>query len=493
MPRIAVAISGPPRVHLRCRLLLGALLLLIGLALSIAPASRAQQSASPVFVVQIHGEIDLGLAPYLARVLRQAERENASAVILDIDTPGGRLDAVLQMRKAILDAPVRTIAFVNRTAFSAGALVALAARELYMAPGAVIGAATPVTGAGEEASEKAVSAVRTTFKSTAELRGRDPRIAEAMVDPSVEIEGLVSQGQLLTLTTTEAQARGYADGVAEGRQALLQATGLAGAAVEESSPTWAETIVRFLTSSTIASLLISAGFLLIFADLIGGGIGLASAAGLGLLATFFWGHMVAGLAGWEGVVLVVLGLVLLGLEAFVIPGFGIAGILGLIALAAGLFLSMIGGEIVTDQDLVRAGSTVAVALVMMVVGGALLLWLLPRAPRFEGLILRAELGRPDSRTRPGVGSSLSPAPPPVRGGTPLDARRAPANPTSLVGARGVAATDLRPGGFARINGERVDVVTQGDYVTAGEAIEVIADEDYRRVVRRVEGGAGDVT
>ncbi|MDF3016663.1 MAG: hypothetical protein K0R44_1888 [Thermomicrobiales bacterium] len=139
-----------------------------------------------VYVVPITGTIDLGLAPYLSRVLEQAAAEGAAAVLLQIDTPGGRLDAVLQMRDTLLGSDVRTIAFIDRTAFSAGALIAIASEQIYMTPGAVIGAATPVDGAtGGTATEKIVSAVRTTFKATAEARGRDPLVAEAMVDPDV--------------------------------------------------------------------------------------------------------------------------------------------------------------------------------------------------------------------------------------------------------------------------------------------------------------------
>ncbi len=492
MPGVFATLSGNWRDQLGWQRCLGTLLLLIGLASYVVPMSRAQDSAGSVFVVQIRDQIDLGLAPYLTRVLEEAERENARAVILEIDTPGGRLDAVLQMRHAILSSPVRTIAFVNRNAFSAGALVAIAASELYMAPGAVVGAATPVTGTGEVADEKAISATRTTFKSTAELRGRDPRIAEAMVDPSIEIEGLVNRGQLLTLTTTEALTWGYADRVAADRQELLEVAGLSGVAVRETSPTLAEKVVRFLTSPVIASLLMSAGVLLIMADLLGGSIGIASGAGLGLLAIFFWGHMLAGLAGWEGVVLVLLGLLLLGIEAFVIPGFGVAGSIGLTALISGLFLSLIGEEIVTNEDLVRAGSTVSLALLTMLAGGALLLWLLPRTTRLGGLVLQTRLGTPDVRPRLRRGNGLFAAPMAAHDAASGEVRQTAVLSTSLAGARGVAVSDLRPGGFARINGERIDVVTEGDYISSGEAIVVIGDEGYRRIVRRLEAGQGDV-
>ena len=179
-------------------------LVLVSLLLPFVSTALAQDEATGdvVYAVQITGTIDLGLAPFLKRVIDEAEGDPAArAVLIEINTPGGRLDAALQMRKTILDSDVPTIAFVNREAFSAGALIAIAANEIYMAPGGVMGAATPITGTGETASEKVVSAVRSTFASTAEERGRDPRVAEAMVDEDIAIEGLIGRGDLLTLTT----------------------------------------------------------------------------------------------------------------------------------------------------------------------------------------------------------------------------------------------------------------------------------------------------
>ena len=468
------------------------LLLMVGFASVSAPVAGSQDSLGPVYIVQVHGEIDAGLAPYLGRVLGDARRANASAVVLDINTPGGRLDAALQMRQALLDSPVRTIAFVNRDAFSAGALIAISANEIYMVPGAVLGAATPVTADGETAHPKAISAVRSVFRSTAEVRGRDPLIAEAMVDPGVAIDGLVGSGQLLTLTTTDARARGYADAVVANRQELLQMAGLADLAVQETAPALAEQMVRIITNPVVASLMMTIGLLLVLADLFAGGGGVPTAVGIGIMGLFFWGHMLAGLAGWEGVALVGLGLVLLGLEVFVIPGFGVAGILGIVAFAAGLFISLIGGEIVTDADLIRAASTVGLTLVALLVGGVGLLWLLTRTGVSGGLVLRARLGA-DGRwsgpagERPGaLGDGDD-----VVQGSASPARRLPSRATpSLRGARGVALSDLRPGGFALIDNVRVDVVTEGDYLPAGTGIEIISDEGYRRVVRRFEGAQG---
>ena len=464
---------------------------LVGLLVLGAPA-RAVDGPGPVYVVPITGTIDLGLAPYLSRVLDQAEAENAAAVLLEIDTPGGRLDAVLQMRDALLGSGVRTIAFVDRTAFSAGALIAVAAEEIYMTPGAVVGAATPVDlGTGEAANEKVVSAVRKTFKTTAEARGRDPRVAEAMVDPDVAIDGLVARGELLTLTTSEATAWGYADGVVGTRADLLAAAGLADAAVVETAPSPAERVVRFLTDPVVASLLITIAVLLIIGDFFVEGFGVAGAVGLGLLAAFFWGHFLAGLAGWEDVVLVVLGLGLVAVEILVVPGFGIPGILGVAALLGGLFLAMLGREIRTPEGIERAGFTVAASFVAIVLGLVAVLAFLPRSRRLGGLVLRTAVGSdaataaraPAGWLRWFGGSSRVP-----RTERPLQTGGGGARSAadrSLLGATGVALSDLRPSGLAAVDGRRVDVVTTGEYISAGESIEVVRDEGYRRVVRRV--------
>ncbi|MBA3450616.1 MAG: hypothetical protein H0T18_05325 [Chloroflexia bacterium] len=382
-----------------------AVVVLIDSALMTSPAAALDTAAvaatGPVYLVAITGTIDLGLAPYLSRVLDRAENEGAAAVILDIDTPGGRLDAVLTMRDALLDSEVRTIAFVDRTAFSAGALIAIAAEEIYMAPGAVLGAATPVDGAtGETASEKIVSAVRTTFKATAEARGRDPRVAEAMVDPDVAIDGLDARGALLTLTTAEASAWGYSDGVVADRAELLTATGLDGATVVEIEPSLAERLVRIITEPVFSTLLISAGVLLIIADFFVEGFGVIGVAGLGSLALFFWGHTLAGLAGWEDAVLVLLGLVLIAVEILVIPGFGVPGVLGLVAVLGGLFLAMVGREIQTPEGIEQAAATIVASLLVIIAGTIGVFSVFSRGRALGTFVLQSAAGDAEVASRP---------------------------------------------------------------------------------------------
>lgn len=464
--------------------LIGASMIVLGLLLGTAGAVLGQQedgAGSEVYLLRVEGTIDLGLAPFLDRVLEEAADDpNVEAVIVEIDTPGGRLDAVLEMRKSLLASEVRTIAFINREAFSAGALVAIASHEIYMAPGAVMGAATPVTGTGETAEEKTISAVRSTFAATAEERGRDPRVAQAMVDTDIAIDGLVEEGDLLTLTTSEAEEWGYTEGIVENRAELLEVTGLANTTIVEKSPNWAERVVRFLTDPVIASLLFSIGTLLIIADVLVGGVGFVALAGGGMLAAFFWGHFLVGLAGWEGVLLVLLGLGLLAAEIFVIPGFGVAGVLGLVSLLGGLFLTIIGQEIRTGDNLWRGAQSAGIALVVILVGTVALFFLLPQAGRFRGIALQTRLA--GEHAPDGLLDRVTPD----RPERDADIDTSEPETRALIGATGRAVSDLRPGGIADVEGDRVDVVTEGDYIPAGTPVVVIRDDGYRRVVRHIE-------
>ena len=440
-----------------------------------APTVLGQDSGGPVYIATINGVIDLGMTPYVKRTLSTATEGRAQEVLLDSSTPGGRLDAALSIKDALLDAEVPLIAYVNREAFSAGALIAISANKIYMDEGGVIGAATPVDQEGESASEKVVSAVRSDFRAVAEVRDRDPRIAEAMVDNSVAIDGLVEEGKLLTMTTSEAIQWGYADGEATSIEEVLEAEGLAGAELIRVDYSLAERLVRFLTNPIVSSLLISLGFLGLLAELTSPGFGVPGIAGITLLALFFWGGFLAELSGWEGVALVVIGLVLIAVEIALIPGFGVAGGLGLLAFIAGLYISLIG-QGATTGDFVRAGLVLLSSLVTVVFGAAVILTVLPNRRGMGGLALQTSLPR-GSGFLNRFGESGAQV-----------AESAPHDYVSLLGKRGVALTVLHPAGVAQIDTQRVDVVSEGGFIDAGTPIVVIADEEYRRVVRSVTPG-----
>jgi membrane-bound serine protease (ClpP class) len=409
----------------------------------------------------IDGMIDLGLAPFLTRTIRDAQQAGAAALLLDINTFGGRVDAAVAMRDALVNAPIRTIAFVNPRAISAGALIALATETIVMAGGGTIGAATPVVSGGNQpqvADEKSVSYVRKEFGATAERRGRPPQLAEAMVDADVQITDVVEQGKLLTLTTSEALTHQVADFTADTLTDALAATGLHDADIRRASQTWAETFVRFLTNPVVSSLLMTIGMLGLLVEIRTPGFALPGAVGLLSLALFFWGHWIVQLAGWEELLLVATGVILLGLELFVIPGFGVAGAGGVIALAAGLGMTLVGAG-ATSSVIIAAFGRVAISILLALGGGLALLRVLPRLPFGRRLVLDAEMGAEQGYTSPPESDRLQ------------------------LGRTGTALSPLRPAGVADINGARVDVVSDGGFIEAGAAIEVTRVEGNRVVVR----------
>jgi len=442
-------------------ILVGALLLVAGQA-----PVRAADPPRVVYLVPIDGMIDLGLAPFLRRVLDEAQRTGAAAVVLEIDTFGGRVDAAVQIRDALLRSPVRTIAYVNQRAISAGALIGLAAGTLAMADGATIGAATPVQvgapgSAARPVEEKMVSYMRKEFRATAESRQRPPLVAEAMVDADVVIPDLIEKGKLLTLTTSEALAAKVIDLRAETLESLLEQTGLAGAEIRRETPNWAERLVRLLTHPVISSLLITLGMVGLIVELRTPGLGLPGAVGVTSLGLFFWGHWLVQLAGWEELLLVAAGVILLALEVLVIPGFGVAGALGIAALLGGLALSLVGAQD-SYHLLLEAALRVVMSLLGAIVLSLVMLRLLPRTPLGHRLVLDQGLS-----AREGYAS-------------------APDTDHRLLGRTGRASTPLHPAGIAQIDGERVDVVSTGDPIDVDEAIEVVRVDGNRVVVRSLK-------
>jgi membrane-bound serine protease (ClpP class) len=429
----------------------------------LSPTGGPAQSQTVVYVAPIEGIIDLGLAPFVRRVVEEAEKSGAAAVILKINTFGGRVDAAVLIRDTLLGAKVKTVAFIDKRAISAGALISLACHVIAMGDGGTIGAATPVQLGGQRTGtqptdEKTLSYVRKEFRSTAEFRKRPPLIAEAMVDPDVAIPGLIDKGKLLTLTTNEALEHKLADFRGDTVEEVLKRLGLEGAEVRSVSENWAEQLVRFLTHPILSSLLMTVGMLGIIVELRTPGFGVPGALGITSLALFFWGHWLVRLAGWEEILLVLVGLVLLAVELFVIPGFGITGILGILGLIAGLTLSLIGAG-ATAEIVIGAITRVAVSLLVALAASVVLLRFLPKLPFGRQLILHTGLGADT-----GYAS-------------------APESDRQWLGMQGTAVSPLRPAGIADIDGKRVDVVSQGEWIDAGAPITVIRVDGNRIVVR----------
>lgn len=420
----------------------------------------AQQKT--VYFGLIEDEIDLGLAPYVVRVISEAEEENADAVIFKINTFGGRVDAATQIKDAILASKVLTIAFINNRAISAGALIALSCKKIAMVPGSSIGAATVVDQAGQKVGEKYQSYMRSEMRSTAERNGRRTDIAQGMVDERIVVEGLDDSTQLITLTSDEAKKYGIADTLISDLDDLLAAFSLKGAEIKRINSNWAEDVVRFLNNPIVSSLLIMIGLLGLYTEIKTPGWGLPGTIGLISLALFFGSSYILELASIAEILLFVIGLILLAVEIFVIPGFGFAGIGGIVLIVAALFLALLGADPFFDWDQVSTAIfQLTAALVLSLIVFLVILKFLPKSSAFSRLVLAEE----ESADKGFVSY-------------PSD--------KELLGKEGIALTDLRPAGSAEFNGERIDVVADWDYIVKGKKIKVIKVEGIKVVVKEVQ-------
>lgn len=414
-----------------------------------------------VYYAEIDDEIDLGMAPYVSRVVNEANNENADAIIFKINTFGGRVDAATQIKDAILSSDILTIAFINNRAISAGALIALSCQKIGMVPGSSIGAATVVDQTGGKVGEKYQSYMRSEMRSTAERNGRRTDIAQGMVDERIVVEGLVDSTQLITLTTSEAIKYGIADITVESLNEVLAAFDLKGAKVVSIESNWAEEVVKFLNNPIISTILIMIGFFGLMAEIKTPGWGVPGTAGLIALTLFFGSSYILELASVIEIILFVAGLILIAVEIFVIPGFGIAGIGGIVLILASLFLSLTGGLKFFDYDIIgTAIIQLAVALTGAFVSILLLAKFLPKSSIFSKLVLSEE----ETADRGFVSYPSA---------------------KELIGADGVALTDLRPSGSAEINNLRYDVVADWQYIEKGKKVKVIRVEGIKVVVREV--------
>jgi membrane-bound serine protease (ClpP class) len=411
-----------------------------------------------VYFGYIEDEIDLGLAPYISRVISEAEKDNADAIIFKINTFGGRVDAATQIKDAILSSKIRTIAFINNRAISAGALISLSCNYIIMVPGSSIGAATVVDQTGEKVGEKYQSYMRSEMRSTAERRGRPTKIAEGMVDERIVVEGIDDSTTLITLTSEEAVKYEVADTILNNTDEVLSYLNLQNAQIVDIRSNWAEDVVRFLNNPIVSSLLIMIGFFGLLAEIKAPGWGAAGTLGLIALALFFGSAYILQLASVIEIILFISGIILIAVEVFLIPGFGIPGIAGIILVLGSIFLALIGSKpFINTESISMAIVQLSVSLVTAIVLIFLLAKFLPKTRTYNKFVLanseKTELG------------FLS-------------------NPQSneLIGKTGIALTTLRPAGTAEIDGKKIDVVADNEYIPSGTKIKVVKVEGIRVVV-----------
>ncbi|MDZ4198700.1 MAG: NfeD family protein [Kiritimatiellia bacterium] len=455
--------------------------------LVLAGSIQAQEPVVPVskkplvYVLPIRNAIEPALLYVLRRGAAEADAAQADAIIFVMDTPGGTVAAARDIVFMIQNLRIPAYTFVEKDAFSAGAIIALATRGIYMAPGSVIGDAMPIlmTPFGgiqempEAVQEKMVSGVAALIRAAAEQGGHNKELAEAMVrrDSEFKIGDRVikPEGRLLTLTNEEAEEpigeNGQpllSAGTVRSVEELLERIGLPNAELRELRITSAERIARVLAA--LGPLLLMAGLLGIYIEVRTPGFGLPGILGILALGLFFWGHHIAGLTGSEDVLLFLVGVALLAVELLFLPGFGLVGIGGILLMAAGLLMAMVyrapGGPIIPAWPQVELPLFhLSVAVVGAAFFGALAGRFLPKSRLFRRLVLETATDRASGYSAAEDRSALS-------------------------GVRGRAATDLRPAGSALLGGRRIDVITRGEFIAEGVAIRVAETHGARVVVER---------
>ncbi|MDR1499964.1 MAG: nodulation protein NfeD [Tannerellaceae bacterium] len=444
--------------------------------LSIPVAAFAGGDRPLIYKIDIKRDIDHTTQLYLSNGLSEAHRLDADGVLIHMNTYGGQVDMADSMRTAILYSRVPVYVFVDNNAASAGALISIAAKKIYMRKGANIGAATVVNQTGEAMPDKYQSYMRAMIRSTAEAHGkdtivhgtdtllrwvRDPAIAEAMVDDRVVIPNLIDSGKVLTFTAEEAVAWRYCDGIAESvDEVISRCLGYPSYELKSYSPSWLDNFKGFLMNPAVQSILILVIIGGIYFELQTPGVGFPSAAAVVAAVMYFAPLYIDGLAqNWE-ILLFIVGVLLVAVEVFVIPGFGVTGIGGIIFVITGLTLSLLDNfnfdfERVTPPDFGRATLTVLLGLGA---GFVLMLWLSDRIGR-RGMLRRVALA------------------------ADLEASVSVVVPQGLTGCEGVAATVLRPSGKVIIGGEWYDGVSESGFIDKGSRVTVVRFENSQVYVK----------
>ena len=415
-----------------------------------------------IYQINIQSEINPGIARQVTKALAEAKNKKADRILIHMNTYGGLLDAADSIRTQMLNSKIPVTVFVDNNAASAGALIAIACNKIYMREGASIGAATVVNEKAEAMPDKYQSYMRSMMRSTAQARGRNPIIAEAMVDPRTYIEGVNDSGKVLTMTTAEAQKQGYCDGIAESVKEVISAEGITNYTISEYEVSWTDKLIGFLINPAVSGVLILVMLGGLYFELQHPGIGFPLFASITAALLYFAPLYIEGLAeNWE-VLISIVGIILIILEIFVIPGFGIIGISGILLLLFGLTTSMLNnrGFDFSGVSVQQTFSALAVVLLSMV--GALTLFIFSskvfsNSPAFKKMVLHESMNSSH-------GFKV----------TSLDA--------IIIGEKGIAHSTLRPSGKVEINGRILSATAESGFIEIGKPVEVTGLQSSAMVV-----------
>lgn len=438
--------------------LLNPLLTVIGLILSVLSAQGQH-----VYRFDIKEDIGPNAWRQVKNAYAKAEEAKVDLMFIEMNTFGGMVNFADSIRSRILDSPLETVVFINHNAASAGALISLASDRIYMSKGSSIGAASVVDQTGQLLPEKHQSYMRGLMRATAEAKGRDPKVAEAFVDGDVDLPNKPA-GKVLTLTSAEAVGIGLVEAEASSMADVLAAEGIDLPQVTTHQVTTIDRIIAFLINPAVSGLLILLIIGGIYFEMQTPGIGFALVVAIIAAALFFAPLYIQGLAdNWE-IALFVVGVILILLELFVIPGFGVAGTLGIVFLVCGLAFSMVVNDyfdfsiaepgMLLNSFLLVIASMVTATIVMVIFGKSLL-----NTRAFKRLVLQDEQRSTEGYTSSKVN-------------------------LELVSKEGVAKTVLRPSGKVEIEGKWYDAVALDGFIDIGEEIYVEKHENYNLFVRK---------
>jgi membrane-bound serine protease (ClpP class) len=426
----------------------------------------SQNEKKKVMVMEIKAEIDPRMARYVKLALAHAEKINAGYIIIDMDTFGGALSDSKEIVDMLMAEKRPLWVFINSDAASAGALISIACDSIYMSPGATIGAATVVNGTGEAAPDKYQSYMRSIMRSTAEENGRDPRIAEGMVDENIVIDSLKQAGKVITFTTNEAIEHGYCEGKVESIEEILKRNKVESYEIERFELGVSEKIIAIFLNPFISGILILVIIGGIYFELQTPGVGFPLFAAITALVLYLVPYYLNGLAEYWEILALFVGIVLLILEIFVIPGFGVAGVAGITLTLVSLILIMLNNDFF-NFEFVPLGDIIVATFATLggLIGGVFLLFFggarLTKSKAFQ----RIALNDTQEKSQGYTVNTLS---------------------DTLIGKKGTAYTVLRPGGKVIIDEQIYDSFTRGDYVERGEPIEVIGNEGITLKVKKAE-------
>lgn len=428
----------------------------------------AQEKSKKVFTFAIDQDIDPRMNRRVKLALAQAEAVKADLILIEMDTYGGAVTDADEIRTRLLESKIPVYVFINKDAASAGALISIACDSIYMAPGASIGAATVVNGSdGAAAPDKYQSYMRSMMRSTAEANGRNPQIAEAMVDEKLVVPGLSDAQSVITFSVSEAIQNGYCEGEFTSKKAILAAQNLQTAQVVAYEEKMVDTIISFFLNPAVSGLLILLIIGGIYFELQSPGIGFPLALAISAALLYFIPYYLNGLAeNWE-ILAFVIGIILLAVEFFVIPGFGVFGVAGIVLTLGGLVLGMLPNEAfdfewVPSSQLFEALLTVILAALAAV---GLVFWLTPKVNEW-GAFKHLALATTQDRAQGFTARVYS---------------------ESLIGKVGTVHSRLRPSGKIELDGEIFDAYSRGEFLEQGEAIEVISTEGTSLRVKKWEG------